>query len=110
MAGFLCILLETDGTDMSGNVLLEMLATAVGVIGSFAMLPQVYRIFKRKSAKDISITTFSFLFASGIIWVLYGIDIERFPIVISNLAGSIIIAGIIVGWFLYGRTKTADRT
>lgn len=93
---------------MSGNILLEILSTAVGVIASFAMLPQVYRIFKRKSAKDISITTFSFLFAAGIIWVLYGIDIESFPIVVSNLAGSIIIAGIIVGWFLYGRTKNAE--
>ncbi len=103
-------MLETDETAMSCNILLEMLATAVGIISSFAMLPQVYRIFKRKSAKDISITSFSFLFAAGIIWVLYGIDIESFPIVVSNLAGSIIIAGIIIGWFLYGRTKTADQT
>jgi MtN3 and saliva related transmembrane protein len=94
---------------MSGNILLEMLATAVGVIGSFAMLPQVYIIFKRKSAHDISITTFGFLFVAGIIWVLYGFDTDSFPIVVSNLAGSIILAGIIVGWFLYGRTKPAEQ-
>ena len=81
----------------------------VGVIGSFAMLPQVYRIFKRKSATDISITTFSFLFVSGIIWVFYGFDADSLPIVVSNLAGSIILAGILVGWFLYGRKETTDQ-
>ena len=33
---------------MTFDILLETLATAVGIISSFAMLPQVYRIFKRK--------------------------------------------------------------
>ena len=94
---------------MSGNILLEMLATAVGIIGSFAMLPQVYRIFKIKSASDISLTTFSFMFVAGVIWVLYGFDTDSFPIVVSNLAGSIILAGVLVGWFLYGRSKTAEQ-
>ena len=94
---------------MSGNVLLELLAIAVGVIGSFAMLPQVYRIFKRKSATDISITSFGFLLVAGIIWTFYGFDIEDFPIIITNLLGTIILAGVLVGWFLYGRSKTAEQ-
>jgi uncharacterized protein with PQ loop repeat len=37
------------------DALLESLATITGVVSSFAILPQIYRIFKRKSAKDISI-------------------------------------------------------
>lgn len=90
---------------MTLDIILETLASIVGIISSFAMFPQVYRIFKRKSAKDISITTFSFLFIAGIIWILYGLNIQSFPIVISNLPGSIIILGVIVGWFLYGRSK-----
>ena len=85
------------------DVLLETLATVVGIVGSIAMLPQVYRIFKRKSAKDISIFTYSFLFVAGIIWVLYGLNIQSFPLVITNLIGSLSILGVVVGWFLYGR-------
>ena len=77
----------------------------MGVVGSFAMIPQVYRIFKRKSAKDISIWTYAYMFAAGVVWVLYGFNIDSFPIVISNLIGSIILVGIIVGWVLYGREK-----
>ena len=85
------------------DFILEILASIVGVIGSFAMFPQVYRIFKRKSAKDISITAFGFSFFAGIIWILYGLNIQSNPIIIGNLPGTIIIFGVIVGWFLYGR-------
>ena len=85
------------------DVVLESLATVMGVTGSFAIIPQVYRIFKRKSAKDISIWTYAYLLVAGIIWVLYGFNIESFPIVITNLIGSLTIAGVVAGWVLYGR-------
>ena len=83
--------------------ILSVLATIFGTIGGLANLPQVYRIFKRKSAKDISIFTYSFLLIGGIIWVLYGLNIQSFPLVISNLIGSLSMLGVVVGWVLYGR-------
>lgn len=88
---------------MTYDVVLESLATTVGVVGSFAVLPQIYRILKRKSAKDISIWTYAYMLAAGLIWVLYGLNIQSFPITITNLIGSLTMIGIIVGWMLYGR-------
>ena len=85
------------------DVILESLATITGVVSSFAMLPQIYRIFKRKSAKDISIWTYGYMFITGIIWVLYGLNIQSYPIWVTNLIGSLALVGIIIGWFLYGR-------
>ena len=85
------------------DLLLETLATFVGIVGSVAMLPQIYRLFKRKSAKDISISTYSFLFVAGIIWVLYGINIQSLPLIVTNFVGSITLLGIVLGWFFYGR-------
>ena len=84
-------------------VVLESLATITGVVSSFAMLPQIYRIFKRKSAKDISIWTYLYMLAAGIIWILYGLKIQSYPIWVSNLIGTSTMIAIIVGWFLYGR-------
>jgi len=85
------------------DVVLEMLATITGVAGSFAMIPQVYRIFRRKSAKDISIWTYLYMLVAGVIWVLYGLNIQSFPIWITNLIGTMTMIGIVVGWILYGR-------
>ena len=83
--------------------ILSTLATVFGTIGAFAIFPQVYKIFKRKSAKDISILTYSFLFTAGIIWVLYGLEIQSYPIVIVQLIGNFNLVLVIVGWILYGR-------
>ena len=88
---------------MSVDFVLETLATIVGIASSFAMLPQVYRIFKRKSAQDISIWTYLYMLAAGIIWSLYGFNIQSFPIWAGNLVGTLTILGVIAGWFLYGR-------
>ena len=85
------------------DFVLESLATITGVVSSFAMIPQIYRIFKRKSAKDISIWTYLYMFIAGVIWVLYGLNIRSYPIWVTNLIGSLALIGIIVGWFLYGR-------
>ena len=83
--------------------MLETLATVTGVASSFAMIPQVYRIFKRKSAKDISIWTYLYMVGAGVIWILYGFNIQSFPIWFTNLIGTVTMFGIIVGWMLYGQ-------
>jgi MtN3 and saliva related transmembrane protein len=88
---------------MALTFILETLAAITGIFSSFAMLPQIYRIFKRKSAKDISIWTYLYMLGAGVIWLLYGLNIQNFPILVSNLISSLAMIGIIVGWFLYGR-------
>ncbi len=85
------------------DVVLETLATITVVVGSFAMIPQAYRIFKIKSAKDISLWTYLYMLVAGVIWVLYGLNIQSLPIWITNLMGNLSMIGVVVGWVLYGR-------
>lgn len=83
--------------------LISILATIFGTISGIANLPQAYKIFKRKSAKDISIITYSFLFVGAVIWIFYGIEIKEFPVIITNILGTINIGLVILGWFMYGK-------
>ena len=83
--------------------LLSTLAMISGIVGTFAFIPQVYKIFKRKSAQDISIVSYLVVLISSVVWVLYGLEIQSFPLVITNLIGCFIVVFITVGWFLYGR-------
>lgn len=85
--------------------ILFILATVFGTLSGIANFPQVLKIFKRKSAKDISIITYTFLFIGAIIWILYGIEIKNFPIIITNIFGGINLGLVVIGWFLYGRIK-----
>ena len=83
--------------------IISSLATIFGTAMALANFPQAYKIFKRKSAKDISIITFFFLTIGAIMWALYGIEIKSFPLIFSNSIGTIGTILVIIGWFLYGR-------
>ena len=83
--------------------MLSVLATIFGAVGGLANFPQAYKILKRKSAKDISILTYSFLFIGAVVWIFYGIEIRNVAVIITNLLGAVNIGLVIIGWFLYGR-------
>lgn len=83
--------------------LLATLATIFGVINGFANLPQIFKIFKTKSAKDISKITYSILTVGSIVWVLYGIEIKNIAILTMNGLALIEFIIILIGCYLYGR-------
>ena len=83
--------------------LLSVLATLFGVIGALSQIPQAIRIFRRKSAKDISILTYIMITVGGAVWLLYGFEIMSWPIIVGNCVGAIGIIMIFVGWFMYGK-------
>ena len=62
----------------------EVLGLIAGAITTFALVPQVYRIFRLKSAHEISLPfTIAFL-AGGLTWLAYGIVDGLFPVILWN--------------------------
>jgi MtN3 and saliva related transmembrane protein len=91
---------------------LGVLATIVGIFLGLANLPQAWKIFQRKSAKDISFATCLIVEFGSLVWILYGLEINSFPIVIPNILGFLANSAVMVGYFLYGRqvkTKQGKR-
>lgn len=82
---------------------LAAFATTFGFVGSASNIFQVIKIFRRRSAKDISILTYSILFVGSIFWILYGLEIRNIPILVTNITMSILVGMVIIGWYLYGR-------
>lgn len=84
---------------------------AYEVIGSLAALcttvsfvPQLIRVWRRKSARDISLTMF-LLFNLGLVcWLVYGLGIGSFPIIAANLATLTFALAILVLKLRYDRT------
>ncbi len=83
--------------------LLEILATVFGVVSGFANFPQIYKIFKTKSAKDISVITYLILIVGTIVWLFYGIEILSVPIITMESLVLIEFILILIGCYLYGR-------
>jgi MtN3 and saliva related transmembrane protein len=89
--------------------IISVLAAVFGTLSGIANLPQAYRIFKRKSARDISILTYGFLLAGAIVWIFYGFEKWDFPIIITNIIGGFNIGLVVIGWCIYGKKANKRR-
>ena len=77
------------------------LTAIVGTIMGLSSLPQAIKIFKRKSAKDIAALTFVVIDLGALVWIFYGIEINSFPIIISNCITMITATIVLIGCYLY---------
>jgi len=64
--------------------ILEAIGSTAAFCTTLSFLPQLIRVWQRKSAKDISLSMF-LLFNLGLAcWLIYGIGIHSFPIIAAN--------------------------
>lgn len=85
--------------------ILASLATVSGIFLGLGAVPQAIKIFKRKSAQDIAPSTYWIAEVGSVIWILYGIELHNLPIIIPNILGFLTSTVILIGWFLYGKSK-----
>jgi len=79
-----------------GITLLGMIA---GAMTTIAFLPQLFKVWRSKSAKDISMT-WLVIFSSGVfLWLIYGLLLGQLPIVLAN-AVTLSLTGVILGFKL----------
>ena len=83
--------------------MIPILATILGIITGLANVPQIIKIFKTKSAKDLSLTTNTIFLLSSIVWLLYGIQLINPPLIIANIIYILTYLSIIIGFLIYGK-------
>ena len=84
---------------------------SIGYLAAFlttaAFLPQVYKVIKSKSTKDLSVVTFSMLFVGVILWTYYGFILNELPIIIANIV-MIVLSGILLVMKVLDMVKGGD--
>ncbi len=89
--------------------MLAPIVTITGSILALAYFPQVYKIWKRKCAEDISLGMFGTAFPALVIWLLYGLSIDNFPLIISNLIAVIGCGSIVLLYFRYKKPSKVKK-
>ena len=69
---------------MTMNAMIETIGLAAGLLTTTAFIPQVWKIYRTKSGKDISARMFSLFSAGIVLWLLYGILLQSLPLILSN--------------------------
>ena len=62
----------------------EILGLVAACCTTSAFMPQVYRAWKSKSLRDISLFMYLVFFTGTILWLIYGIMIQSISIVLAN--------------------------
>ena len=63
---------------------IQLLGIAAGTITSVTFVPQVIKIWKTRSARDISLVMLLLLITGVLAWLLYGILVKDAAIIYTN--------------------------
>jgi len=86
-----------------------MLWTIIGlcaaILTMFAFIPQIVKVLKTKSAKDVSVITLLQLSLGVSLWIVYGIHLKDAIIITANSITLTTLILLLSLYFNYGRTK-----
>lgn len=81
----------------------EILGLVAGSLITVAFIPQVWRLYRLKSAREISLP-FNLLFLSGgVCWLAYGISKELLSVIVSNAVNLALVLAMLYAKVRYGR-------
>ena len=83
------------------NALIDSIGLVAGLLTTTAFIPQVLKIYRSKSGKDISARMFSLFSAGIVLWLVYGILLHSLPLILSNVVTLILSLTIIALKFRY---------
>jgi MtN3 and saliva related transmembrane protein len=63
-----------------------------GSLTVLSFLPQVIRTWKTKQARDLSLGMFALLVTASTLWIIYGVIIESWPVIVTNV-GMVVLNG-----------------
>jgi MtN3 and saliva related transmembrane protein len=81
----------------------EWLGIIAGLLTTASFIPQVVRVYRLKSAREISLF-FTIIFLVGVlIWIGYGIYFGHLPVILWNAVTAVFIFCLLLGKLKYGK-------
>ena len=80
---------------------IEILGMVAAVLTTAGYVPQVYKTWKDKSVKDISLSTYLILFLGVVLWFTYGLMINSLPVTLANAVTGCLLFFMLILKFKY---------
>ena len=74
---------------------IEIIGFVAAILTTSAYLPQAYKIWKSKSADDVSLTMYLVMLLGVILWEIYGLLIQSPPVIVANFVTALILLMIL---------------
>ena len=74
---------------------IDWLGTLAAFCTTIAYLPQVLKVWRSRSARDISMGMYAILTVGILCWLAYGWQLAIWPIIIANIVTLVLVAIVI---------------
>lgn len=79
------------------DIAVTVVGLGAGTLTTLAFIPQVVRIWRTRSTRDISLPTFAALALGTTLWLTYGILLDDVPLMAANGITLGLIAAVLWG-------------
>ena len=77
------------------NYLTSIIGFIAAILTTVAFVPQIIRIWRARSAKDVSLGMYTLFTFGVVLWLVYGILIHSWPIILANCV-TLLLAGVVL--------------
>jgi len=81
----------------------DIFGLIAGAFATGSLVPQVMRVFKLRSAREISLLFTALLLFGIILWLIYGIYFRLFPVILWNAVSGILMLTLLYAKLKYGK-------
>jgi MtN3 and saliva related transmembrane protein len=83
----------------------RIIGTVATILSAIATMPQVCKVYRERSANDISFLSYLTVMTASILWGIYGFLIKEWPIIACNvIIIPLAFMTLIAKWIFRGKT------
>jgi MtN3 and saliva related transmembrane protein len=75
---------------------ITILGLVAGTLTTVSFLPQIIKIWRSRSTKDISLVMFVIYSVGIFLWLVYGIYINALPVIVTNSVTLVLALAIVI--------------
>ena len=80
----------------------EFIGYAAAFLTTASFLPQVIKVWRSRSARDISLATYGMFTLGAALWLAYGLVIQATPVILANAVTVVLAAAVLVAKLRFG--------
>jgi MtN3 and saliva related transmembrane protein len=82
---------------------IEIVGHTGAFLSSITFIPQVYKVWQTKSVGDLSTAMMFIVFSSTLVWLVYGLALTLWPVILCN--GIICVLSALLIYFKFTYSK-----
>jgi MtN3 and saliva related transmembrane protein len=81
----------------------QIIGLIAGGLIAVSFIPQIWRLFKLKSAKEISLPFTLLQLCGGLLWLVYGLILSLTAVIATNIVNTILVSLMLYAKARYGK-------